>query len=341
MVEDYPEIRSLAEGINKLFPSLTAQQRKELLDGIRRALMEVLGSEWGEREISVDSMREKMRDKLEREIGKIETIPDDEKRIIVSRLGRLIPAEELVRLKGKVKQSIPNRDELKRKVVEAFEEILGENLGIDVKSLKEIEEILDNIIKDLGKSKSNEKIPGEGGESKKEVSGQADQDEVKKKLDEIEKKLDAMLEEGEKESRTEGGRKFESWCEDELMNIILDIINTIDDKIKKIEKEEGKMGEIDKIKEKISKIKEKASKIINNKFKELIESYGVREEIKRLCEEIEKSVDVSAYLIEGAESIIVDNMNRMVRKDLGLYISWSLGNPMREFYYRIRRGEEV
>jgi tetrahydromethanopterin S-methyltransferase subunit G len=341
MVEEYPEIRSLAEGINKLFPSLTAQQRKELLDGIRRALMEVLGSEWGEREISVDSMREKMRDKLEREIGKIETIPDDEKRIIVSRLGRLIPAEELVRLKGKVKQSIPNRDELRRKVVEAFEEILGENLGIDVKSLKEIEEILDNIIKDLGKSKSNEKIPGEGEESKKEVSGQADRDEVKKKLDEIEKKLDAMLEEGEKESRTEGGRKFESWCEDELMNIILDIINMIDEKIKKFEKEEGKMDEIDKIKEKISKIKEKISKIINNKFKELIESYGVREEIKRLCEEIEKSVDVSAYLIEGAESIIVDNMNRMVRKDLGLYISWSLGNPMREFYYRIRRGEEV
>jgi tetrahydromethanopterin S-methyltransferase subunit G len=341
MVEEYPEIRSLAEGINKLFPSLTAQQRKELLDGIRRALMEVLGSEWGEREISVDSMREEMRDKLEREIGKIETIPDDEKRIIVSRLGRLIPAEELVRLKGKVKQSIPNRDELKRKVVEAFEEILGENLGIDVKSLKEIEGILDNIIKDLGKSKSNEKIPGEGGESKKEVSGQADQDEVKKKLDEIEKKLDAMLEEGEKESRTEGGREFESWCEDELMNIILDIINMIDEKIKKFEEEKGKMDEIDKIKEKISKIKEKISKIINNKFKELIESYGVREEIKRLCEEIEKSVDVSAYLIEGAESIIVDNMNRMVRKDLGLYISWSLGNPMREFYYRIRRGEEV
>jgi hypothetical protein len=34
-------------------------------------------------------------------------------------------------------------------------------------------------------------------------------------------------------------------------------------------------------------------------------------------------------------------MNRMVRKDLSLYISWSLGNPLREFYYRMKRGEEI
>jgi hypothetical protein len=34
-----------------------------------------------------------------------------------------------VRLKGKIKQSIPDRFELKESVIEAFKEILGENLG--------------------------------------------------------------------------------------------------------------------------------------------------------------------------------------------------------------------
>jgi DNA repair exonuclease SbcCD ATPase subunit len=349
MEEEYPRIRSLGEGIDTLFPFLTTTERKELLDGIRRALMEVLGDAWGKREISVDEMREKMREKLRDEIEKIETIPEDERERILSRIEKLIPAEELVRLKGKIKQSLLDRIKLKESVIGAFKEILKKNLGEKVKPLEEIEKSLDEIRKKLEKK-------DESALAEKEESRRIDQDkvleEVKSELNGIEKKLDDMLKKKEKEG--ERVKEFESECKEELISNIKDELNKVqislwervNSEIKKIEEKikeiEGKIGEIEEIKkvrDKIDKIKSK--KVYYKIDKEIIEKYGIEKEIEKLCEEIEKSVDISALLVEGAERIIVDNMNRMVRKDLGLYVSWSLGNPLRELYYRVRGGEEI
>jgi len=346
MEEEYPRIRSLMEGVDLLFPFLTTTERKELLDGIRRALMEVIGDTWGKREISADDMRKEMREKLRDRIKGIETIPEDEKERILDRIERFIPAEELVRLKGKIKHSLLNsrdRIKLKESVIEAFKEILKKNLREKVKSLEEIEKSLDEIMKKLEKK-------DEGASAEKEESRQTDQnkvlEEVKSELNDIEKKLDDTLEKKEKEG--EKVREFESECKEELIRNIKDElwesmvnseINKIEEKIKEIE---GKIGEIEEIKE----IKNKIDRIKNEKVyykidDEIIEKYGIKKEIEELCEEIEKSVDISALLVEGAERIIVDNMNRMVRKDLGLYVSWILGNPLRELYYKVRRGEEI
>jgi len=366
-MEEYPKIRSLVEGIDILFPYLTTRQKKELLDGISRALAEVLGSVWGEREISVDDMREEMRKKLEEKIREIGTIPDDEKGRILSRLERLIPAEELVKLKGKIKLSLINRFELKESVIEAFKKILKENFRGSVellkKKLKEVKENLEEIKRELEeiKRKSGEEEPGkvpsakgaQGGESGD--SGQ-DLDKIKSKLKEVERILDSILEGGEKTGEGDKAREFESECEKNLVDFIKKFqrelweeelsseINEIKDNIGKI-KGDKRISEDSEINREISKIENKINKIKDENGREIeediIERYGIRKEIRELCEEIEKSVDISAYLIEGAESIIIDNMNRMIRKDLGLYISWSLGNPMREFYYRMRRGEGV
>jgi DNA repair exonuclease SbcCD ATPase subunit len=343
MEEEYPRIRSLEEGVDLLFPFLTTTERKELLDGIRRALMEVLGDAWGKREISADDMRKEMREKLRDRIKGIETIPENEKERILDRIERFIPAEELVRLKGKIKHSLSDRFELKESVIEAFKEILKKNLGEKVKSLEEIEKSLDEIRKKLEKK-------DEGASAEKEESRQTDQnkvlEEVKSELNDIEKKLDGMLKRKERESKR--AKEFESECKEELIRNIEDElwgsmvnseINKIEKKIKEIEGKIGEIEEINKIKNKIDRIK--SEKVYYKIDDEIIEKYGIEKEIEELCEEIEKSVDISALLVEGAERIIVDNMNRMVRKDLGLYVSWILGNPLRELYYKVRRGEEI
>ncbi|TDA41839.1 MAG: hypothetical protein DSO07_02450 [Thermoproteota archaeon] len=421
MEEEYPRIRSLREGVDTLFPFLTTTERKELLDGIRRALMEVLGDAWGKREISVDKMREEMRKKLRDEIKGIETIPEDERERILDRIERLIPAEELVKLKGKIKHSLPDRIELKESVIDAFKRILEENLRGKIRSLEDVEKKLDKIREKLGEKKAEKECQDHP--MKKEVSAKEVQEkesggltsqneekikkeldeirsvfnEVKKELDEIEESLDDMLKKAKEETGEYGGEDFESECEkklehniksklgeirksfqekidskiDEIKRKIEEIRDKIEEKKKRIEeiKEEVKgmkeqkketlekvikeaENEIEKkekeINDKIDNIEKNINEIKNEKIiinerinEEIIERYGIKEEIEKLCEEIEKSVDISAYLVEGAERIIVDNMNRMVRKDLSLYISWSLGNPLREFYYRIKRGEEI
>ncbi|RSN76111.1 hypothetical protein [Candidatus Methanodesulfokora washburnensis] len=411
MEEEYPRIRSLEEGVDVLFPFLTTTERKELLDGIRRALMEVLGDDWGKREISVDEMREEMRKKLRDEIKGIETIPEDERERILDRIERLIPAEELVKLKGKIKHSLTDRIKLKESVIDAFKRILEENLRGKIRSLEDIEKKLDKIREKLEEKKAEKECQDHP--MKKEVSAKEVQEkeseglisqneekikkeldkirsvlnEVKEELDKIEESLDDMLKKAKEEETGEyEGEDFESECEKKLKHNIKSELGEIrksfqeriDSKIDKIKSKIGEIrdkieerkkrfgeireevkgmeeqkkealekvieeveNEIENIENKINEIKDKKI-IINERInEEIIKRYGIKEEIKKLCEEIEKSVDISAYLVEGAERIIVDNMNRMVKKDLSLYISWSLGNPLREFYYRVKRGEEI
>jgi DNA repair exonuclease SbcCD ATPase subunit len=425
MEEEYPRIRSLEEGVDVLFPFLTTTERKELLDGIRRALMEVLGDDWGKREISVDEMREEMRKKLRDEIKGIETIPEDERERILDRIERLIPAEELVKLKGKIKHSLTDRIKLKESVINAFKRILEENLRGEIRSLEDIEKKLDKIREKLEEKKAEKEYQdhpmkkevsakevqekeseGLTGQDEEKIGKELDEirsvlNEVKEELENIEESLNVTLKKAKEETEEYEGEDFESECEkklehnikselgeirksfqekidskiDKIKSKIGEIRNKIGEKKKRIEeikkevnkmenqnkkaleevieeveneiekkgegKEEGINEKINNIEKIINEIK-KMRIIINEGINEkIIKRYGIKEEIEKLCEEIEKSVDISALLVEGAERIIVDNMNRMVRKDLSLFISWSLGNPLREFYYRVKRGEEI
>jgi len=74
------------------------------------------------------------------------------------------------------------------------------------------------------------------------------------------------------------------------------------------------------------------------------------EDIKRISGEISKKIfegvrnAVQASLVteEALEKLVVDVMNRMVRKDLSLYIISQLKrNPLEELYMKLRRGEEI
>lgn len=395
MKEEFPTIENISEGLEKLFPFLTESQRRELEDKLKAALIRELGRIWGEREISEDSMRDNIRENLKKKIKEIKSIPEDEKSRILDRLSRLIPAEELVELKGKIKQSALKRYELKNAVVKSFLNILKKNFGIkeegDLGALEDMKRELDNIKGKL--EKISEKKEGEEREKVlEEILGDLDKivekvkkitveestlneikkeieeikkkirrekrDEVKEKINKVEEELDEVLREIEEEIKNLEGdlnevlRKIEFDCKKIIKNGIRsldpmgDLINKIDeikDLINKIKESGKKEGEerkkVEEIEKKLSEIKDGIER--NLSLMGILEKYKIEDELDELCEELETSVDLSAEIMEGLEEIIVRNMRRMVRKDLSLYISWRVGNPLREFYYKVKRGEEI
>jgi len=400
MKEEFPKVKSISEGIEKLFPFLTESQRKELERGLKAALIKEIGRIWGEREISEDRMREEIRKELEEKVGKMKSIPEDEKRRIIDRLSRFIPAEELVILKGKIKQSALKRYKLGEILVNSFLEMLKRNLGIEdkegeegekkegkswgmledmkeelekiegkleviksklldhirseteeegmkreEKELEKISEELDEIIKRIEEKKvvdegTLKEIKREFEEIKRKIEGV----EEVKRPEEVEEELDEVLGEIEfkcMEILENEIKKLDPYKEksEEIEKLIKEIEDKIKEKIKEKEKEEEIRRKLERIREKLGEIRDRIKR--NLSLTGILEKYRVIDELERLCEELKISVDLSAEIEEGLEDIVVKNMNRMVRKDLSLYISWRVGNPLREFYYKIKRGEEI
>ena len=216
-----------------------------------------------------------------------------------------------------------------------------EGMKREERELEQISNELDEIVKRIEEKKvvderTLKEIKREFEEIKRKIEGVGEIE----KPEEVEKELDEVL--------GEIGFECMKILENEIKNLdpykeksekIEKSIKEIEDKIKEVKKEKEIEDKIKEIKRKLGRIRDGIKR--NLSLMGILEEYGVKDELERLCEELETSVDLSAEIVKGLEDIIVKNMNRMVRKDLSLYISWRVGNPLREFYYKIKRGEEI
>jgi DNA-binding transcriptional MerR regulator len=264
MREEFPRIKSLKEGIEILFPYLTESQRRELEEGFIRALIELVGKEWGEEKMSEERIRKEIKDRMNEVIDKMEDI--GEKESLKSKLNRfieLIPAKDLVRYTGKRMYDTFRKDILTMSAKIAFKKIL------------------------------------------KEIERKGSSEESSKKKEKIIRKIKEILEK-------------ENFSEEEIKDILKEV-GFSEEEIENTpeEKKEEKKDEEDK------------------------EAEEIKREWENLKERMDKAADFSIRGVDALKHIIVGNMNRMIRKDLSMYISSLLGNPLRELYYRVRRGEEI
>jgi len=198
-------------------------------------------------------------------------------------------------------------------------------------------------------------------------------EEIESKIENVEKKkkeLERIFEDPDILSKSEKELKEKiRECINGLENALDDLMKSEKDLMEKIRKRirelenalDNLMKPSSSDKELKESDKEKELKELKELYEELESDFRVLEmfwkslkdkkdeDIKRICdiskkiiEEVRKALQSSLITEEALKDLVVDVMNRMLRKDLSLYIVSQLKrNPLEELYLRLKKGEEI
>jgi len=364
----FPKISTMEQGIDLLFPELSSLQKMRLQEIILDSLRRIIQEEWGAAYARADprDIRERMKEELKKNLVSI-GVKNPE--IIAERFSRALNADELARAVGEwfYFKDRYDRAALHGLVNSLWNDPFCTNLEKMNKALERIKSNLEKINGALPREElTRTGIPEMKAEERKnkgkmeETTEEAGKQElkgressiegIKSRIEEVEKKkkeLERIFEDPDILS------KSEKELEEKIRGCINGLENALDNLMKPSSsdeelKESGKEKELKELKELCEELElESDFRVLEMFWKSLKDKKD--EDIKRICdiskkiiEEVRKALQSSLITEEALKDLVVDVMNRMLRKDLSLYIVSQLKrNPLEELYLRLKRGEEI
>jgi len=351
----FPRISTMEQGIDLLFPELSSVQKERLKKIILDSLRRIIQEEWSAAYARADprDIRERMKEELKKNLNSMNVRNPE---IIAERFSRALNADELARAVGEwfYFKDRYDRAALQDLVDSIWNDLFCTNLEKINEALKKIKSKVNEVPprKELPRTGTPEVKAEERKEEKKEeeTTEEIGKQNMKSKIEDVEKKKEEL----EKELK----RIFEDpdifgKSEEDLMKKISDCIsglrNALDDLMKsffssdseKVQKELYEKLKSDENFSKNFRVLEMFWKSLKDEKNEDIKK-RIHDISKKILEGVRKALQSSLITEEALEDLVVDVMNRMLRKDLSLYIVSQLKrNPLEELYLRLKRGEEI
>ncbi len=340
---------SLEDAIRRTFPELGGNERRRVMEAIDRAASNIINSLLGSELVSPEEVKANVIEQVERELrGKF---PDEIVAFIMEAIRRSDLGDRLVkhlgenyvgRLAGRARERVLQAASIDPKS-KSFQRIFGimiKSIGRDMippirRELENLLEELDAYIREKGLSEREGEISEEGG-SEEEAGGRSKG--LKELIDTLRELLSCLDE-------------LESVLSLEEISRVGEIIEKLSSKARLVNNvihesidrygylgDEDECGEIRRelitVLKRIDELKHDLMSVLDN-LSEAASPLSTKsiEEIKReLDEELSKWIP-SKELVKDE---LLKSIQELYRKDLKLYISLVVGNPLKKLYYRLR-----